>query len=133
MARVFAAAGARVVVADLDGANASRVAADLAACGSAVMPVQIDITDPTSVERMVCQTLAEFGQFDILVNNAGIGSNEPFLTMTLDEWNRNLEVNLTGTFLCAQAAARVMVQRGGGKIVNVASISGQRGGQGREA
>jgi 3-oxoacyl-[acyl-carrier protein] reductase len=59
--------------------------------------------------------------------------NKPFLTTTLDEWEKQLRVNLTGTFLCAQTAARVMVRQGRGQIVNVASISGQRGGQGRAA
>src|SRR5204863_3494502 len=76
---------------------------------------------------------ARFQKLDILVNNAGVGLNKPFLTTTLEEWELQLRVNLTGTFLCAQAAACAMLERGGGRIVNVASISGQRGGQGRAA
>jgi 3-oxoacyl-[acyl-carrier protein] reductase len=67
------------------------------------------------------------------VNNAGIGHAKPVLETTLEEWNRVLAVNLTGQFLCAQAVARVMLAQGGGRIVNVASISGQRGGTGRAA
>jgi 3-oxoacyl-[acyl-carrier protein] reductase len=131
MARRFAAEGARVVVADVDGASASRVAAEIQTAGGDARALPVDITDPTQVERLMADTLARFGRLDILVNNAGIGLNKPFLHTTLEEWERQLRVNLTGTFLCAQAAARVMVRQGGGRIVNVASISGQRGGQGR--
>jgi 3-oxoacyl-[acyl-carrier protein] reductase len=129
----FAAEGARTVVADVHGDNARAVAAAITAAGGAALAVRVDITDATQVEALIQETLARFGQLDVLVNNAGVGLNKPFLTTTLDEWDRQLRVNLTGTFLCAQAAARVLVRRGGGRIINIASISGQRGGQGRAA
>ena len=131
MALLFAAEGGRVVVADVDGENAERVASAIVAKGGIARGVQVDVSEPTLVEQMIQTTLDHFGRLDMLVNNAGIGSNEPFLSMTLEEWERNLKVNLTGTFLCRQAAARVMVRQGAGRIVNIASISGQRGGQGR--
>src|SRR6185503_4945857 len=86
-----------------------------------------------AVQRMIDDTLQRFGKLDILINNAGIGLNKPFLSTSLEEWELQLRVNLTGQFLCGQAAARAMVQQGSGRIVNVASISGQRGGQGRAA
>lgn len=133
MAGLFAAEGAQVVVADCDLGSAQRVAAEIIAAGHVALPVRVDVGDALLVDSLIQQTLQQFGRLDILVNNAGVGSNEPFLTMSLEEWNRNLRVNLTGTFHCGQAAARVMVQQGGGRIVNVASISGQRGGQGRAA
>jgi len=133
MAASFAAEGARVVVADIQSEAAGRTAAEIAAAGGVAHACHVDIAEPASVQALIQDTLAHFGRLDILVNNAGIGSNEPFLTMTLEEWNRNLQVNLTGAFLCGQAAARVMVEQHYGKIVNVASISGQRGGQGRAA
>jgi NAD(P)-dependent dehydrogenase (short-subunit alcohol dehydrogenase family) len=133
MAHLFAEEGARVVVADMDACGAAKVAADICASGGMAQAVTVDIACQESTQAMVEQTLAHFGRLDILVNNAGIGSNEPFLSMSLAEWNRNLDVNLTGQFLCAQAAARVMAKQRSGKIVNVASISGQRGGQGRAA
>ena len=133
IARRFAAEGARVALADVDAEAAGRVAADLQATGLQAWGVPCDIADPAHVRRLVEETRARFGRLDVLVNNAGVGLNKPFLTTTLDEWERQLRVNLTGTFLCAQAAARVMVEQGGGRVVNVASISGQRGGQGRAA
>ncbi|MCI0457604.1 MAG: 3-oxoacyl-ACP reductase FabG [Gemmataceae bacterium] len=129
----FASEGARTVVADVQGENARTVAAELTAAGGEALAVRVDITDPTQVECLIQETLAHFGRLDVLVNNAGVGLNKPFLTTTLEEWNRQLRVNLTGTFLCAQAAARVMVRQGAGRIINIASISGQRGGQGRAA
>lgn len=133
IARRFAAEGARIVVADVNREKASAVAADLTAAGTSALAVHVDITNPSQVESLVGETLAHFKGLDILVNNAGVGLNQPFLTTTLEDWDRQLRVNLTGTFLCAQAAARVMVRQGAGRIVNIASISGQRGGQGRAA
>ena len=82
---------------------------------------------------MVASILDAFGRIDILINNAGVGGNTPFLEIGLEEWNRIISINLTGAFLVAQACAREMVKGGGGKIVNIASLSGQRGGNGRAA
>ncbi len=125
--------GASVVVADWNEIKAREVASEIGAAGGAALPVKVDISDAGQVEAMVRQTLAAFGRIDVLVNNAGIGHVKPFLSITLEEWNRVLTINLTGQFLCAQAVARVMLQQGGGRIVNVASISGERGGTGRAA
>lgn len=133
MARLFAAEGARVVIADIHEENACRTADELTAAGGEAYPLPADISDPEQVESMTQLAAGRWGRLDILVNNAGIGLNVPFLETTLDDWQRVLAVNLTGTFLCAQAAARVMVTQRVGRIVNVASISGQRGGQGRAA
>ncbi len=133
MARLFATEGARVAVADIDEDGARATAAAIATEGAEAYPVVVDIADPGDVELLIRRVVARWGRVDILVNNAGVGLNKPFLDTTLDEWDRVLRVNLTGTFLCAQAAAREMVRRGSGRIVNVSSISGQRGGQGRAA
>jgi 3-oxoacyl-[acyl-carrier protein] reductase len=129
----FAREGARVVVADLNETHASAVAAEIAATGGQGIAVEVDVTQPEKIDAVIRVTLRRFGRIDVLVNNAGIGSNEPVLEMSLEEWERNLKVNLTGTFLCAQAAGRVMVKQGAGRIINIASISGQRGGVGRSA
>ena len=82
---------------------------------------------------MAAETVRTYGQLDIIVNNAGIGLTKLFLHTTLEKWERVLRTDLTGVFLCAQAAARVMVKQGGGRIINIASLSGQRGGTGRAA
>ncbi len=125
--------GARVAVADCNVPQANQVCREIAEMGGDAITVPVDISDPEQVDSMVRQTLAAYGRIDVLVNNAGIGHARPFLDIPLEEWNLVLKVNLTGQFLCAQAVARVMLQQGGGRIVNVASISGQRGGTGRAA
>src|SRR5215467_6229022 len=80
-----------------------------------------------SVEQLVAATVAEFGRVDILINNAGISWGAPTEKMTLAEWNKVIETNLTGTFLCAQAAGRIMLKQESGKIINLASVSGLKG------
>lgn len=133
LAQVYAEEGAKVVVADVDRDAANRTAAVIADAGGYALAVRVDVTQPEQVDAMVQSTIDHFGRLDVLVNNAGIGLNRSFLETTLEEWDRVLQVNLTGPFLCAQAAARVMVTQGHGCIVNVGSISGQRGAQGRAA
>ena len=82
---------------------------------------------------MVQAVVDRFGRVDILVNNAGSAGTRRSSTIELEEWNRTISMNLTGAFLVAQACAREMVKQRGGKIVNIASLSGQRGGHGRAA
>ena len=133
MADLFAEEGARVVIAERDGPAAEAAAAEIIDEGGVARAFEIDVTDPDRVGALIEDTLRAFGRIDVLVNNAGAGLNKPFLETTLEEWEHQIRVNLTGTFLCSQAAARAMAVRGGGRIVNIASISGQRGGQGRAA
>jgi NAD(P)-dependent dehydrogenase (short-subunit alcohol dehydrogenase family) len=125
--------GASVAVADWNAAGAADTAREICQAGGRAMAIQVDISDPAHVARMVERTLEAFGRIDILINNAGIGHVGAFLDITPEEWNRVLSINLTGQFYCAQAAARAMLAGGGGRIVNVASISGERGGIGRAA
>jgi 3-oxoacyl-[acyl-carrier protein] reductase len=133
IARVFAVEGARIVVADINEAGARETAADIVSAGGQALCVPVDISDPRRVRALVDETVGRYDGIDILVNNAGVALNRPFLETTLEEWNRLLDVVLTGTFLCSQAAARVMVPRRSGTIINIASVSGQRGAQGRAA
>ncbi len=133
IARLFSSVGARIVVADIDAESARSTASEITAAGNVARAFAVDIGDPAQVQCLMEDTIAHFGRVDVLVNNAGVGLNKPFLETTSAEWEHQIRVNLTGTFLCAQAAALVMTHQGTGTIVNVASISGQRGGQGRAA
>lgn len=125
--------GATVIIADWNLETAEAVSNEIRASGGSALAVEVDISDAAQVEAMVQRVLDAYGRIDILINNAAIGHAKPFLEISLEEWDRVLAINLTGQFLCAQAVARAMVERGGGRIVNVASISGQRGGTGRAA
>lgn len=112
----FRADGARVAVLDLDKTALDRCDADL--------PLAGDVTDPGSVDRAFAELDRAWGGLDVLFNNAGISVRDDFLDVTLDDWRRVLDVNLTGVFLVAQRAARRMSAAGGGVIVNTASVSG---------
>ena len=121
--RRLAEAGADVVVADADGAAAERCRDRLVEHGLAVRTVAADVSDEAAVARAVEATLAWTGRIDLLVNDAGIFPNQPVLTMTAEDFDRVLAVNLRGTFLTCRAVADVMVGQGdGGRIVNVTSI-----------
>jgi NAD(P)-dependent dehydrogenase (short-subunit alcohol dehydrogenase family) len=133
--RTLAEAGAQVLIADLDGAKAVGMAQEMGKAGHAADGVGVDITQPESVQSMVAQALKAFGRLDILVNSAAMdpkfdqehvgaqGANA-FESYPLDAWNQALNVNLTGTFLCCQAASRQMLAQGGGVIVNICSTYG---------
>src|SRR5437879_7982143 len=120
IARRFVTEGARVVIADVDADAGARAAASLA---DAAQAVRADVSRPPDVTRLIDQTLAAFGRLDILVNNAGVSLPAPFLDVSLEIWERTLAVNLTGAFLCGQAAARVMAEQRWGRIINIASVN----------
>ena len=121
-ARALAAAGARVALLDRD---AERVAAAAAAiAGARAYPA--DIADKAAVERVFAAVARDLGGIDILVNNAGIESVWTIERMPEADWDRVLDVNLKGAMLCTQAAVPSMKARGGGAIVNVASVAGKR-------
>lgn len=101
------------------------VAADLRQYGRRVETLRVDIADPRDVEHMAAFAVEQFGRIDVLVNNAGISTMVPAEDMSLDDWRRVIDVNLTGSFLCAQAVGRQMLQQGRGKIINIASVYGQ--------
>ena len=99
----------------------------LRARGTDVLAVEADVADPAGVRRTVEATVARFGGIDILVNNAGLSWGAPSLEYPLDKWELTLAVNLTGVWLMSQAVAPHLIARGGGKIVNVSSMTGQLG------
>jgi 3-oxoacyl-[acyl-carrier protein] reductase len=133
IARRIAAEGAAVVVADRDLDSARAVCEEIATAGGHASPCQADIRDPQHVEAMLAHTRTTYGRAHVLVNNAGMGAQKHFLDTPLETLRAMLDVNIVGTFLCAQAAARDMVQLGGGAIVNFASHSGFLGSSGRAA
>lgn len=120
--------GAAVVVADLDGDEAKRAAAELTADGLQAVPAQADVASRADVEELVVTAETRFGRLDILVNNAGIaGRAAPIEAITDADWDTMMAVDLKSVFLCCQAAIPGMKARGYGRIVNVASISGKEG------
>src|SRR5205823_4126707 len=119
MAKGLAAAGASVVVA---ARNVEKAAAAVAALGRQSAFIPLDVTDESSCRAMVAQTADRFGRLDILVNNAGTSIRKPPQTYTAAEWQAVLNTNLTGAFLCSQAAHSVMQRSGGGKIINIGSM-----------
>jgi 2-deoxy-D-gluconate 3-dehydrogenase len=137
--RTLAGAGAVVVIADLDQAAASILANTIAGEGGSALAVQADVTSPASVGEMVKVALEAYGRLDILVNSAALDpkfdpltlnsapltpNSIPFEDYPLEQWNQALAVNLTGAFLCCQAAAKPMLAQGGGVMVNLSSIYG---------
>ena len=133
VARAFAREGAAVAVADVNEAGARAAAEALQNAGARSLPIAVNVADPDSVAALAAAVRDAYGRIGILMNNAGVGGNTPFLETSLADWNRIIGINLTGAFLVAQACAREMVKGGGGKIVNIASLSGQRGVNGRAA
>lgn len=124
-AKLFAAEGATVAVADLDGDNASRVAADIAAAGGTATAFKIDVTDEQAVKAMVADIVAAHGRLDAAHNNAGIsGAPSGFADLSLDDWNRMININLTSVFICMKYELAAMVESGGGAIVNTSSGAG---------
>jgi NAD(P)-dependent dehydrogenase (short-subunit alcohol dehydrogenase family) len=122
-ARRFAREGAAVVVNDVNRAGAERVVAAIKGEGGKAMAVPCSITDKAAVDAMIRETVSAFGGLDILVNNAGINRDAMLKKMTEAQWDEVIGVNLKGTFLCAQAGALAMIDRGrGGRIINTSSI-----------
>jgi len=129
----FAQEGASLVAADLDARNAETTAGQIIAAGGKAQSRAVDVSAEGQVEELVAATVRDWARIDLLVNVAGVGLTRLFLNTTLEQWERVLRVNLTGSFLCSKAVARVMSRQGSGKIINIASLSGQRGGTGRAA
>ena len=126
MAAAFAANGARLSLLDISAEGLARAGQELKSahpqiavetnCGST--------TDEAAVEHAFARTEARFGSIDVLLNNAGVSSNKPSLDLPADEWRRVIDINLTGVFLCAQAAGRRMTRQAHGVIINTASMYG---------
>ncbi|MBD9638870.1 SDR family oxidoreductase [Ensifer sp. ENS07] len=130
LARQFAAAGAKPVVADLNLANAQQVRDEIIASGGNASALRVDIADAGSVDTLVKSVMAEHGRIDVLINNAAMFATlekRHFEKIPLDEWDRVIRVNVTGPFLCARAVAPLMRAAGWGRIINVSSDAVPKG------
>ncbi|RPH67471.1 MAG: SDR family oxidoreductase, partial [Burkholderiales bacterium] len=126
-ARKFAREGARVAIADLDADRVEAARTALADAGSESIGVPLDVTDAASVAAMVATVKSAWGRIDCLVNNAGITLDARLVKMSAEQFDRVIEVNLKGVFLCTQAVADVMIPQGSGVILNASSVVGLYG------
>jgi len=118
----FAKEGTSVIVNNVTEDKAKSVSKEIEEMGGSATPIQADVAHQDEVTNMVSKVMDEFGKIDILVNNAGIQTSSPFLKLPVAEWDRIIDVNLKGTFLCSQLVANNMIKNNYGKIVNIASI-----------
>ena len=130
IAKRYAAEGASVLCSDRDLASAEKTVSAIEAAGGEAHALRADVAEPDECVAQVEETVRHYGRIDILVNNAGVALHRLALDTDVDAWERVLRINLTGSFLTAQAAAKHMIAQGGGRIVQLGSISGQRGNMG---
>lgn len=124
----LASKGAKVVIADLNGEAAKTVAAAIRSEGGEAHAASVDVSDRASVKALIADTVSCFGWLDVMFNNAGISQTCPFLDVTEEDFNRIMKINGLGVLIGTQEAAKQMIlQGGGGKIVNTASIAGKQG------
>ena len=134
IAEQLAEDGFLLLIADLNEGEAARTAERLRARDLQAEALALDVASPDSIAAAFASVKARHGRCDVVVNNAGIAKTYPFLDFPLENFTATMAVNVTGTLLCAQHAARLMVPRGWGRIVNIASVAGMRSvGSGRTA
>ncbi|MBI4119298.1 MAG: SDR family oxidoreductase [Parcubacteria group bacterium] len=127
-ALALASQGAKVVVTDIDAKECTPVVEEIKSKGGEAACFKMDVSNKTEVDQVFDEVIKQFGRLDILVNNAGIYSPKPALEMTEEEWDKTIDINLKGQFLCAQRAAKEMTKNKWGRIINISSIaSGQVG------
>jgi len=132
VAVTLAQAGLAVVVNYARSADAAEaVVAEIAAAGGKALAWQADVSDAEQVEAMFAESKRQFGRLDVLVNNAGITRDTLLLRMKPADWQAVLDLNLTGVFLCTQAAGKLMLKQRSGRIINIASVAGQMGNPGQ--
>lgn len=124
LAKALSAAGARVAVAARNLASLERLAAEIEAEGGDALAVELDVRDVRQIGTVFGQVRRHFGSLDVLVNNAGLGANHPAEEVTESDWDEMMAVNLRGLFFCCQAAGRIMLSQGRGRIINMSSQAG---------
>ena len=125
IARAFAREGAHLVIASRNAQNLETAARELKSQGGTVLAVPTDVTDEAQVIALFEQTIHAWGRVDILVNNAGSFDGGPLEDLSLETWQKVVAVNLTAPFLCSREAMKIMKRQGGGRIINIGSISAQ--------
>ncbi len=133
IALLLAEAGADVAVASRTLSETQETAEEIRQRGQRALAFAMDVTDFKQVEKVTKQVASEFGRIDILVNNAATRSFKSILEMSEGEWRNVIDTNLTGAFLCCKAAGPLMIQQGGGRVINIASGLGFRGAINRTA
>lgn len=126
-ALLFAEEGAKVVVCDINKEAADEVASAINGNGGEAMAARVDVTDVASIQTMADAVMQRFGKIDVLVNNAGITADAQLVKMTDDQWDRVINVNLKGVYLCSKAIAPLMIAKGSGRIINTSSVVGVYG------
>jgi len=116
--------GVDIAIIDLERETAESTANEISALGRRAVVKVADVSDDAAVRSTIGDVVSDLGRLDILINNAGVEKRSPFLEITPEDWRRQLEVNLTGTFFCTQAAASHMAKRQYGRIVNISSVAG---------
>jgi NAD(P)-dependent dehydrogenase (short-subunit alcohol dehydrogenase family) len=124
IALALAHAGADVALGLRDSNTAGELAREIEVMGRRVLPLQMDVTRPDEIFRAVDDAVAYFGRLDVLVNNAGLGTEHPAEDVPEEDFDRTVAVNLKGTFFASQAAGRVMIRQGYGRIINLSSQAG---------
>jgi NAD(P)-dependent dehydrogenase (short-subunit alcohol dehydrogenase family) len=125
--------GYAVVITDINGPAASETAAELNAQGFDAWPMTMNVGSAASIAAGFAAVAQRYDRCDVLVNNAGIAKTYPFVDYPIEHWNEVMAVNVTGSMLCGQHAARLMISRQWGRIINLASVSGMRASGGRTA
>ena len=131
IALAFAAAGAKIVAADVTLEGCQKLVDELAAQGVEGLAVECNVTSKEDAERLVDTAVEKFGRIDVFINNAGITRDGMLMRMKDEDWDAVLNINLRGTFICTRAVAKVMTKQRGGRIINIASIVGQMGNAGQ--
>ena len=126
-AQALAEAGANLEITARRLDKLSQVAVDLRKLGVKARAFQCDVSNEDQVKALLSDTVGTFGRVDVIVNNAGVAAMSPATEISLEDWNRVVSINLTGTFLCAREAAKRMMRQREGKIINIASIYGAVG------
>ncbi|MDP2930300.1 MAG: SDR family NAD(P)-dependent oxidoreductase [bacterium] len=127
-ALTLAKQGAKVAVTDINLEECQQVVEEIKANGGEAMAFKMDVSNKAEVDKVFDEVVKKWGRLDILVNNAGVFLPKPFLELTEEDWNKTIDINLKGEFLCAQRAAKEMIKNKWGRIINIASIaSGQVG------